>query len=67
VVRKLFLLLLFIPVLGMAGGQVWREACAGPGDTTLPGIVVDLAPSAHPTSAAPRPLPPPSGFIVVNR
>jgi hypothetical protein len=67
-VRKWFLLL-FIPVLAMAGGQVWNEACAKPPATIQPGIVVDVGSSARTTPVARRPLPPlpPSGYIAVNR
>ncbi|HEY3572529.1 MAG TPA: hypothetical protein VGK98_01750 [Arthrobacter sp.] len=72
-VRKLLLLLLLIPVLAVAGGQVCREVYGGPGDTTSPGVVVpgpsgERAPGAGPTTAAPRPFPPSpsSGSIAVN-
>lgn len=66
-VRRWLLLLLLIPVLAIAGGQVWNEACAKPPATILPGIVVE--PSVRTTPAAQRPLPPlpPSGYIAVNR
>ena len=63
VVRKGLLLLLFIPVLAMAGGQVWNEACAKPPATVLPGIVVDMGAGVPPAPLARRPIPPlpPSG------
>ncbi|MFE5839786.1 hypothetical protein [Arthrobacter sp. NPDC056493] len=60
--------LLFIPVLAVAGGQVWNEACAQPPATVLPGIVVDLGPGASPTPVARLPLPPvPTESVTVNR
>jgi hypothetical protein len=68
-VRKWFLLLLFIPVLTMAGGQVWNEACAKPPAIIQPGIVVDLGSNARTTPVGRSPLPPlpPSAYIAVNR
>jgi hypothetical protein len=78
-VRKLLLLLLLIPVLAVAGGQVCREVYGGPVDTTSPGVVVpgpsgelgpgvDPGPGAGPTTAAPPPFrPSPSSGFTVNR
>ncbi|MFC9350409.1 hypothetical protein [Arthrobacter sp. NPDC057013] len=75
----MLLLLLLIPVLAVAGGQVCRQVYGGPGDTTLPGVVVnqgpgadlDLGPTAPSTTDAPLPLPPlpplPSSGLAVNR
>ena len=69
--RKLgkWLPLLFIPVLALAGGQLWNEACAKPPATVIPGIVVNLGSTASPTPVVQRPLPPvpPPGYIAVNR
>jgi hypothetical protein len=73
VVKKMLLLLLLVPVLAVAGGQVCRQVYGGPGDTTLPGVVVDQGPgvdldlgtTARPTTDAPLQLPP-SG-LAVNR
>jgi len=67
-VRK-WLLLLFIPVLAAAGGQVCSQAFAKPPASDLPGIVVDLGPGADAAPVARRPLRPvpPSGYIAVNR
>lgn len=67
-VRK-WLLLLFIPVLAAAGGQVCSQAFAKPPASDLPGIVVDLGPGEGTTPVARNPLPPvpPSGNIAVNR
>jgi hypothetical protein len=65
-VRKLLLLLLLIPVLAVAGGQVCREVYGGPVDTTSPGVVVP-GPTG-PTTAAPPPFrPSPSSGFTVNR
>jgi hypothetical protein len=77
-VRKLLLLLLLIPVLAVAGGQVCREVYGGPVDTTSPGVVVpgpsgELGPGVDPgptgpTTAAPPPFrPSPSSGFTVNR
>ena len=66
-VRK-WLLLLFIPVLAVAGGYVCREAFAQPPATVLPGVVVSGEPSTSPTAVVRPPLPPvpPPGYSVVN-
>lgn len=71
--RKMLLLLLLIPVLAVAGGQVCRQVYGGPGDSTLPGVVVDqapgvdldLGPTAPPTTGVPLPLP--ASGLAVNR
>jgi hypothetical protein len=67
VVRK-WLLLLFIPVLAVAGGYVCREAFAKPPSTVLPGVVVSGGPGASPTAVVPPPLPPvpPPGYSAVD-